>query len=84
MLGHLRLSLEDTVTRLTDILGSTPSEMMEHPSLRQEYSGQIHTKLHDKMEPKRLKSDLRSCDSPQNVCQQMASPFLSVPGMCQT
>lgn len=84
MLGHLRLSLEESVTRVTDVLGSVPTGVPERLGLRQEYSSQIHARLHDKMEPKQFELLLRSCDSPQEVCQENASPFLSVPGMCQT
>ncbi|KAG9848048.1 hypothetical protein KCU98_g5418, partial [Aureobasidium melanogenum] len=84
MLGHLRLSLEETVTRITDVLGSVPPAIPKQLILRQEYSSQIHARLHDKMEPKRFKLLLRSCNSPQDACQMKASPFLSVPGMCQT
>lgn len=84
MLGHLRLSLEETVTRVTYVLGSVPDGVPGCQRLRQEHSSQIHARLHDKMEPRKTKLLLRSCNSPQEVCQEDASPFLSVPGMCQT
>lgn len=83
MLGHLRLSLEETVTRLSDVLGS-PNELLEKSSLQRQHFGQVHAALYDKLEPKKLRYELRSCDSPRDICQQKASPFLSVPGMCQT
>lgn len=86
MLGHSRLPLEETVTKVTEVLEfPRPSFLGQFlPRVRSDNSRRLHIKLHDAMEPDTLKSALRSCDSPRDVCDADASRFVSVAGMCQT
>jgi hypothetical protein len=86
MLGHLRLSLEETDGRMTSLLNHPRPGLFTHSSIKRrlENSRLLHTDLHDKLEPESLKPSIRMCDSPRDVCRGNASQFLSVPGMCQT
>jgi hypothetical protein len=86
MLGHLRLSLEDTDRRMTSLLNYPRPGLLTHSGTKKrlENSRQLHTDLHDELEPDPLKPSIRMCDSPRDVCRRDASQFISVPGMCQT
>ncbi|TIA28952.1 hypothetical protein D6C79_10091 [Aureobasidium pullulans] len=86
MLGHLRLSLQETSTRMTEVLQFPRASPLRQlfTNARSKDSRQIHARLHDKMELEVLKPSLLSCNSHRRVCQSNASQFVSVPGMCQT
>jgi hypothetical protein len=60
MLGHLRLPLEEIVTRVTEVLSvPRPSFLGQFlPIGRSDNSRRIHIKLHDTMEPDTLKPSL--------------------------
>jgi len=86
MLGHLRLSIEETDRRMTSLLGYSRSGLLTHLSTKQrlEKSHRLQTNLHDELEPESLKPSLEKCNWARDLRRENASQFISVPGMCQT
>ncbi|THY62751.1 hypothetical protein D6C97_03152 [Aureobasidium pullulans] len=86
MLGHLRLSLQETITRIAEVRDYPRPSLWAWATsnARIENSRHIHTRLHHTLEPEALRSSLDSCNSPRDVCHDDATRFSSVPGMCQT